>query len=312
MSAPYDPSSGANGASPSPPNPYEGHRMTGQSAQASTQYSSAATPPPAAPPVDGPPASNNSSSVRIITMVIGAFLAVFIMTGAFFTAVAGTITSRENSTQTITEQFTSIRVVGTVGDVSLTSSEGLEKPEVSYYSVWWGTPATKMKTEVVGSELVVTLEKTGIPRWFGSGGSGSVSIALPATFPSLDTIDVRSQVGEISVTTFASQITATSEVGTVSVMVPGSQKPKSIVATSQVGTVMVVVPDGTYSIETKSSIGDARTSGLVNDPKAPNTIRAQSDVGSVDVWSDTAFNGGVSDGGDTSDWFDDEIGPQFH
>ncbi|MFC4223837.1 hypothetical protein [Lysinibacter cavernae] len=281
---------------------YEGTSMSGQQAQTTPPFSEVSTP---TPPGGGTAAPNGSSSVRVITMVVGGFLAVLIMAGAFFTGVAGTITSRENSTQTITETFTSIRVAGTVGDVSLTSSGAVDKPVVSYDSVWWGTPATTMKTEVVDSELVITLEKAGITRWFGSGGSGSVSIELPTSFPALDAIDVRSQVGEVSVTTFASKISATSEVGSISVFVPGSQKPSSIVATSQVGTVTVVVPDGTYNIESNSSIGDATSTGLVNDPKAPNTIRAQSEVGTVDVWSETAFSSGI--GADTTNWFDDEI-----
>jgi hypothetical protein len=45
----------------------------------------------------------------------------------------------------------------------------------------------------------------------------------------------------------------------------------------------VAVPAGTYAITIDTDAGDEDVTGVVNDPRAPNQIKAQTDAGNIGV-----------------------------
>jgi hypothetical protein len=59
--------------------------------------------------------------------------------------------------------------------------------------------------------------------------------------------------------------------------------PSLIDVRSDAGNVTITVPPGRYAVDTDTDAGDEDVTGIVDDPQAPNHIKAQTDAGDVKI-----------------------------
>ena len=102
-------------------------------------------------------------------------------------------------------------------------------------------------------------------------------IAVPKGVP----VDVRTYVGDIDIDgVAASRIEARWYVGDIDVH---AARQADVTARTNVGDVDVEIPRGTYDIDSDVGMGDSDTDGVIDSDRAKHRIKAQSDVGTVDV-----------------------------
>jgi hypothetical protein len=102
-------------------------------------------------------------------------------------------------------------------------------------------------------------------------------IAVPKGVP----VDARTYVGDIEIDGIAaSSIEARGYAGDIDVR---AARRSDVTARTNVGDVDVEVPRGDYEIDAEASVGDSDVDGLTAADRAKHRIKAQSDVGTVDV-----------------------------
>jgi len=96
-------------------------------------------------------------------------------------------------------------------------------------------------------------------------------------------VDAHSDAGDVRVRGLdgGGEVKAYSDAGDVEVDLTGT--PHRVDASSDAGDVTVRVPPATYAVDADTDAGDTHVEGLVQDDRAPSTIRAYSDAGDVRV-----------------------------
>ena len=93
-------------------------------------------------------------------------------------------------------------------------------------------------------------------------------------------VDARTYVGDIDIDIIAARIEARGYAGDIDVR---AARRSDVTARTNVGDIDVEVPRGSYEIDAEAGVGDSDVDGLTAADRAKHRIKAQSDVGAVDV-----------------------------
>ena len=133
-----------------------------------------------------------------------------------------------------------------------------------------------VEPELVGGTLTIDPDCGG---WVLPGCSVDLRIEVARGVA----VDAHSDAGDVRVRGLdgGGEVKAYSDAGDVEVDLVGT--PHRVDASSDAGDVTVRVPRATYAVDADTDAGDTHVDGLVQDDRAPSTIRAYSDAGDVRV-----------------------------
>lgn len=212
------------------------------------------------------------TTTRMLAIVAGAGLALIAAAGFIYSISkdVGPFGAHHTRTETrvVTDSVRSLVLETDAGTVEVVRGPRLVLRETTSYR--GSGPAPHADHQLDGGELKVSSPHCHCDTSF--------RVALPAGIA----LSASSDAGEVTAQDLAvPELRLRSDAGDVTA---GLVSPPSLIdIQSDAGSVSITVPPGRYAVDTDTDAGDEDVTGIVDDPQAPNRIKAQTDAGDVTI-----------------------------
>lgn len=230
---------------------------------------------------------------RSIWRAVGAIVATLAIVSGVLGAISLITRNSEQESQTYYQQVSHVVATIDTGDIAVISGDD-SSVTISRYTHWSMRKPT-IEESWLGDTLTITASCPNLTMYQMNCG-----VDYSLTVPPGVTLDIKTNVGDVSVTGIQGNVTMSSDTGDVSASSLGSPQvtastdvgdvslgfsiaPTTVAAESDTGDVSVVVPDDQkYSVETDTEVGEVSVT-IGEDSQSDRSISASTDVGDVTI-----------------------------
>lgn len=237
-------------------------------------------------------ATRGSRPGYAVARAVGGSLAALLIAGSAVSLVPTTLEQQASEVGSLPERITGLVVDSPRGDVVVTEiADGSpQTPSVQLATAW---TLNEPQLTVEDDDGRVTLG-TRCPGLNFGRCEADLEVSVPAGIPvrvvtnlgdihvsSTGVVDARADLGDVQVRGRPTSVTASSDLGDVTLDVAAA--PDDVAVTASLGDVRVVLPGGEgYAVDATTDLGD-RSVQVPSDPAAPHTVTVRSSLGNVEV-----------------------------
>jgi hypothetical protein len=208
--------------------------------------------------------------MKTLTLILCGAVAALAAAAGIVHAANDALDRTTTEARTVTEPVREIVLAAGAGDVELVRGGARVEIRQTRHHV---TRRPRLHRTV--EDGVLTLSST-CPGRFAFDCETDFRIAVPAGIG----VRVSTGTGDIAAVGLdARRVHVQADVGDVKLDLAG--RLERVDARTDVGDLDIAVPRGTYAVDTHTEVGDADVRGLVQDARAPRSIRVRSDVGDL-------------------------------